>query len=262
MKLFLDHFGVPRPFIGMVHLLPTVGHEGHPGLNTYLEHAVREAKTLAAGGAHAALVENDHDQPHLITVAPEHADCIQKAAQAVRDAVTIPVGVNVLLNDWKAALDIAKACNLEFIRIDVFVDEVDCVQGRIKPQAAEIIAYRKQIGAENVLLFTDIQVKHKSMVDPNKDLLTSAKEAIDAGSDALVVTGDFTGDETPVDDLRRVKQAFPAMPLLAGAGVTAENIAEQIAVADGVIVGTSLKNELEQVDIDKVRAIVSQIPKE
>jgi uncharacterized protein len=42
-------------------------------------------------------------------------------------------------------------------------------------------------------------------------------------------------------DLRAAKEAVPQTPVLANTGVTEERLAEILAVADGVIVGTSLK---------------------
>ena len=44
-----------------------------------------------------------------------------------------------------------------------------------------------------------------------------------------------------MSDLRAAKEAVPQTPVLANTGVTAERLAEILAVADGVIVGTSLK---------------------
>jgi predicted TIM-barrel enzyme len=44
-----------------------------------------------------------------------------------------------------------------------------------------------------------------------------------------------------MSDLRAAKQAAPQTPVLANTGVTADRLAETLAAADGVIVGTSLK---------------------
>jgi predicted TIM-barrel enzyme len=44
-----------------------------------------------------------------------------------------------------------------------------------------------------------------------------------------------------MSDLREAKTAVPQTPVLANTGVRADRLAEILAVADGVIVGTSLK---------------------
>lgn len=250
-------FSVKKAFIGMVHLRPTVAYAGYPGKEEFIAHAVNDAKALQEGGAHGICVENDRDQPHTVLIAPEQKRCIEEAVEAIQQAVSIPVGVGILLNDWRAALHIAQNTNSPFVRIDVFVDRVSCPdgQGIIEPEADRIVTYRKQIDAENIALFTDIQVKHKTLLEEGKDLLTSTQQAIDAGAEAVIVTGNATGEETPLNDVKRVKEAFPEFPVLIGAGVRASNVQEQFAVADGGFVGTSLKTPEDVIDAAKVREV-------
>lgn len=62
-------------------------------------------------------------------------------------------------------------------------------------------------------------------------------------ADALVVSGKATGEATPLEDVKRVRRAVRDVPLLVGSGVTAESVAELLSVADGAIVGTSLKRD-------------------
>ncbi len=256
---FEDIFGKKKAFLGMVHLRPTVGYPNHPGIDKFIAHAVTDATALESGGSHGICIENDRDDPHTILVTTEQEQCILKATQAVVNAVSIPVGVGVLLNDWRAALNIAKKAGCAYVRIDVFVDRVQCNQGIIEPEADAIIAYRKKIGAEHIAIFADIQVKHKILLEKGKDLITSAQQAMDAGAAAVTVTGTATGEETPIADVRHVKEAFPEFPVLIGAGVNLNNAHEQFSVADGAFVGSSLKTAEDAVDEEKVRAIISMI---
>lgn len=257
MKTFRKLFGGKKPLIGMVHLLATAGYEGYPGLEEFVSHAVRGAQALEDGGADAVLVENNFDQPHTILISKEQEESILHAAEAIKQNVSIPVGINALLNDWKASLNIAKAIGAQFIRIDVFVDRVTCTQGDIEPDAKEIIAYQKEIGAENVALLTDIHVKHKTMLDINKTLEMSAQEAIDNGTSAIILTGDFTGDEAPIEDLKKIKKLFPEAVVLAGGGINADNAFEQLSVADGAIVGSYLKNGSGMIDRENVKNLAT-----
>jgi uncharacterized protein len=62
-----------------------------------------------------------------------------------------------------------------------------------------------------------------------------------------------------MSDLRAAKEAAPQTPVLANTGVTAERLAETLAVADGVIVGTSLKVDgvtWNPVDPDRAKRFV------
>ena len=71
----------------------------------------------------------------------------------------------------------------------------------------------------------------------------------------------FAGLGIPLSesDLRAAKEAVPETPVLANTGVTAERLAETLAVADGVIVGTSLKVDgitWNPVDPDRAKRFV------
>jgi predicted TIM-barrel enzyme len=86
-----------------------------------------------------------------------------------------------------------------------------------------------------------VHVKHAkplgagTIADAARDLVHRA------GADAVIVSGPSTGAATDVGDLRAVRAALPRAFLLAGSGVRAETVGEVLAIADAVIVGTSLK---------------------
>lgn len=76
------------------------------------------------------------------------------------------------------------------------MDKVRTSFGDIVGEPEKVVECRKIIGADDVALFTDIQVKHADMLD-EKPISLSAKQAVEAGSDALIVTGRWTGDPPP-----------------------------------------------------------------
>ncbi len=59
--------------------------------------------------------------------------------------------------------------------------------------------------------------------------------------DAILISGPAAGVPFEMSDLRTAKEAAPTTPVIANTGVRADRIAEIFAVADGAIVGTSLK---------------------
>lgn len=73
-------------------------------------------------------------------------------------------------------------------------------------------------------------------------LADTAKAAAYNGSDALIITGGHTGEPADAEDLARVREVTPEVPLYVGSGVTAENV-HHYAGADGFIVGSSLKEK-------------------
>ena len=70
----------------------------------------------------------------------------------------------------------------------------------------------------------------------------SAKEASENGADAIIITGSVVGEETPLDMIEKVKRIVK-IPVLAGSGVKAGNIKGQMEIADGAIIGSSLKKD-------------------
>lgn len=255
----------------MVHLAPTVGCAGHHGMQQLINQAVAAARALTASGVHALCIENENDHPHTIRVTPAQEECVLQAVRAIADATPLPLGVNILLNDWRASLRVAaQVPQCHFIRIDVFVDTVaqhwpDGRVATIIPPGRRVRAYAHQINATRIALFTDIQVKHKTMLDPSKPLTTSARQAIVTGAAALVVTGAATGQPTPLDKIKKVKDYvwvhYPHIPVLVGAGVNKKNIVGQLSIADGAIIGTAFKVTNGRIDTKKAAQITKLIKK-
>ena len=61
--------------------------------------------------------------------------------------------------------------------------------------------------------------------------------------DAVLVSGTITGEAAPMAELEAVKAALPDVPVLANTGVKHATVAEILRIADGVIVGSSLKRD-------------------
>lgn len=249
-------FSDSKILIGMIHLPPSLGFEGHPGIDYCVQKSLADLKNLEEAGFDAVLIENDDDKPSTELANSSQVANFAIVAHEVAKNAKIPVGVQVMLNDWKSSIEIATLIKAKFIRIDVFVDHVTSRWGEIKPDPQEIMAYKKALYPE-LLVMTDIQVKHKTMLE-NKTLVESARQAIENGSDALVVTGNATGEDTPTGMIQEVKTAFPDFPVIVGAGVNSSTIGEKFKYADGAIVGTSIKIG-DKVDIDKARLLVLRI---
>ena len=78
-------------------------------------------------------------------------------------------------------------------------------------------------------------------------------------ADAIIVSGRGTGLPADMELIRQVRQAVPDTRLLVGSGVDAESVAAVLRTADGVIVGTAIKEEgnvHRPVDPARARAFV------
>lgn len=229
--------------IGMVHTQPLPGsfHHERP-IEEIVELAVCDAKVLEKAGFDAIIVENVNDAPYgADPMSRQKVAAMARICAKVRDAVSIPVGIDAC-GDQLAGFDIGSMTGITFLRLSYMVDVAVTARGLCLPSAGEAVLHRKRIGAENMKIFADIQVKHSYPLLPEIPLETSAAWAVSAGADALIVTGAETGKETSVDALRRVRSAAP-VPVVAGSGVTAQNVGEQYAVCDGAIIGSSLKRD-------------------
>jgi predicted TIM-barrel enzyme len=61
--------------------------------------------------------------------------------------------------------------------------------------------------------------------------------------DAILISGPAAGVSFEMSDLRTAKEAVPDTAVIANTGVRADRMAEIFGVADGAIVGTSLKRD-------------------
>ncbi len=112
--------------------------------------------------------------------------------------------------------------------------------GLMQPDYGSIAAYREQIGAGDVALFSNITPEFASTVG-ERTVPERAQSAVYLGIDAILISGAITGTTTSISQLREAKAAVPETPVLANTGVRAETVAEVLDVADGAIVGTTFK---------------------
>jgi hypothetical protein len=126
--------------------------------------------------------------------------------------------------------------------------------GAMKIDPVGLLAYRERLGAEGVLILADVQVKYARMLEA-RPLRESARLARQHKADAIVVTGSVTADPPDAASIREAKAGAAGCPVLIGSGLDPANAFSLMSLADGAIVGTSLKTGA-RVDPEKVRALV------
>jgi membrane complex biogenesis BtpA family protein len=228
--------------IGVVHLQPLPGSPRFAGnLKSLIDFAVADARAYERGGVDAIITENFGDAPFTKgTVAPETLTAMTAAGCAIRAAVKIPIGFNVLRNDARSALALCAACGGSFMRVNVHTGAMLTDQGIIEGDAYHTIRYRQTV-CPDVKLYADIHVKH-AMPLADFAIEDSAHDTLDRGlADALILSGTGTGVAADITDVERVRLACPKATILLGSGVNLENAGEFMRVADGAIVGSSLK---------------------
>lgn len=257
-------FRTTRPVIGMVHCWPLPGAPGYTGygIDTIIEHAVRDAEALAAGGVDGLIVENMWDIPFRAGphIPAESIAAQAVVARAVRQAIDLPLGINLVHNGGTALLGIALAAGACFIRVCMFTGAGVWDAGQWDEGcAAELLRRRKELHAEHIKLFADVDKKH-SVRFPGIDLATHIEWTRFFGADALIISGRMTGDAPDLEKVRNAKALAGDSPVLIGSGADEHTIGAFMQIADGVIVGSSIKEQgrcENPVDITRVRRFVA-----
>jgi uncharacterized protein len=252
-------FGVQRPLIAMCHLHALPGrprHDAAAGTDGIVERLARDVAALQDAGVDGLLFCNEHDIPYQLRVGHEAVAAMAAAIGRLRAELRLPFGVD-LLWDPGAALAVARATGAAFVR-EVFTGVYESDMGLMAPSLGELAAYRHHIGADDLALFTNITPEFSRSVS-GRPVAERARSAAFLGVDALLVSGQMAGVSAELDDLREAKDAAPAVPVLANTGVTEDNLGRILKVADGAIVGTSLKVDRmiwNPVDPDRARRLV------
>lgn len=261
MSVISDLFRAPRALIGMIHLQPLPGTpRAHLAIDAIVETAVREARLYRDAGFTGLLIENMHDRPYQKgCVGPEIVAAMTAAGRAVRAAVDLPLGIQVLAGANREALAVALGCGAAFVRVEGFVFAHVADEGLIESSAAELLRYRRHIGAEHVRVFADIKKKHSAhAITADVSLTETARAAEFFLADGVIITGSATGEETDPAEVEAVRRAV-RLPVLVGSGISVRNLAAYDA-ADALIVGSSIKKDgvwSNPIDPDRAGALAT-----
>lgn len=258
MSRFSALLKAEKPIIGMIHLPPLPDYENSPGLDAIIQSALNDLEILERHGIDGALIENEYDRPHRIKATPETIKAMTDITkEVVRQSRNCVIGVEILLNDAKASLDVAKAAGAAFIRSDYFVDPMSRPEyGEFDIDPQGLTQYRKSIEAEDILILADIQVKYANMLI-KRSINQSARLASMHKADAIVISGDATGDAPVLNDLDDAKSAS-YVPVIIGSGFDGGNANRLLDHCDGAIVGTALMKD-KNVNSDNVEKLLKSI---
>ncbi len=258
--------GRRQAVIGVIHALPLPGsphYDGDP-IDRIYDHARAEALRYRDGGVDGLIVENHGDIPFAKPdeLGPETSAVMAVMADLVRRESGLPIGINVLANAPIPALAIAKAAGAAFIRVNQWANAYVANEGFMEGKAGAASRYRAWLHARDVAIFADVQVKHGShAIMADRTLPELVRDAAFFDADAVIVTGQRTGDSAKLDDLETVRTAT-ILPVLVGSGVTPDNVRSILTHADAVIVASALKHGgswWNEVDPKRLRDFMSVV---
>ena len=228
-SLFLEIFPVKKPIIGMIHVF-----EGE--LDRQIDQALEDAERLEQGGVNGLLIENygfGYADPNLAT--SDVLDRLITIMKKVKKYSRVPIGANVLPNDYWAAFHATHLSGGSFIQMDHITGNFDSCRS-VHPK--DCLKIKREYG--EIAVFGGVHPKYYQLVNPACSLAECAKKAM-LLADGVVVTGKSTGDAVSIDDLRTVFKAIGSHPIIIGSGLNSKNAREQLSHADGAIVGTAFK---------------------
>ncbi len=252
-------FGTSKPVIAMLHFPGLPGrprHDRAAGRQALVDVVGRDLLVLQEAGVDGVLFCNEADIPYQLTVGPEIPSAMAAVIGELRSDLRVPFGVNILW-DAIASLALARATGAAFIR-EVLTGVYESDLGMIEPKIGEIAGYRAAIGAEDVLLFDNIQPEFASAIG-SRSVEDRAKGAAFLGVDAILISGPAAGVQFDMAHLGEAKAGAGDVPVVANTGVRAERIRDIFAIADAAIVGTSLKVDgvtWNRVDPDRARRLM------
>jgi membrane complex biogenesis BtpA family protein len=261
MQALKDLFGVEKPLIAMCHLEGLPGrprYDPEGGLEAIVRSAKREIDALQDGGVDAILFCNENDIPYSTSVGMEVVATMANVIGRLHDDLRVPYGTN-LLWDPAASIAAAVASGASFIR-EVLTGVYDSDMGLLAPDLGAVAGYRQSIGGRHIAMFANITPEFSRSVG-GRSVGERAASAADLGVDALLISGPAAGVDARMADLREAKEVVD-IPVLANTGVKHETIEEVLSVADGAIVGTSLKvdgHTWNPVDRDRVTDMMQRV---
>lgn len=251
--------------IGVLHVPPLPGSaRSQAQIGRIWDTVHHEAKIYATHGVDALLLENHGDAPFAKDAVEPHVPAILGVfADRLHAAFKLPVGLNVLRNDARSAVAAALAGGGSFVRVNVLSGVTATDQGLIEGKADEVQGYKKRLGFD-VAILADADVKFGTpLYRPSWPVLLKSlvQRAL---ADAVIVTGEATGNAPETAKLRAARAAIPETALLCGSGVTADNAPDILPLCDGLIVGSAFKADgyvENPVDFERVATVMNNVRK-
>ena len=262
-----EPFAAPKPVVGVIHVGALPGAPAsEANVDELVELALREAAVYREGGVDGLMLENMHDVPYLRgAVGPEVVAAMSVIARAVKTESGLPCGVQILAGANVEALAVAHAAGLDYVRVEAYAFAHVADEGVIQSSAAELLRFRRKIGAGRVRVWADVKKKHSAHAITADVSLGETAAAVEfMRGDAVIVSGSATGEPPRAEDAREAK-SHCRLPVLLGSGVTPENVAGFYDAADGFIVGSYFKerglwsNTVERARVERMTDAVRRL---
>ena len=241
---FYKLFGTKKPIIAMVHLGALPGsplYNKQSGISGLIKEAKKDLEALHSAKFDAIMFGNENDRPYQLKVDTASTAAAAYIIGELKRDIKIPFGVDMLW-DPMATIALGTATKANFVR-EIFTGSYSSDMGIWAPNAGEALRYKKNLGSDEMLLLFNISAEFAYSQD-RRPLPDRARSVVFSSlPDAILVSGQITGEAASMHDLMSVKKALPNTPVLANTGVKHDTVIQVLKTADGCIVGSSLKED-------------------
>ena len=262
--MVFDCFGRKnKVIIAMAHIgaLPgTPLYDADGGILKLIDGVLRDIERLQVGGVDAIMFGNENDRPYVLEAPLEGVAAMTAVVEAVKPVLKLPFGVNYLW-DPKASVAIGAITGASFVR-EIFTGVFASDMGLWQPDCAGAARLRRTLGRSDMKLLFNINAEFAHSLDARPIELRARSAAFSSLADAILVSGPITGQPADPSKLRKVREAVTNVPVFANTGVSIDNVAEVLSLADGVIIGTHFKidgNTWNAVDADRVQRFMHKV---
>lgn len=217
-----------------------------------IEKALDEINIYADEGLQGVIVENYHGD----------TDDVERVLQKLTmNLPMIRIGINILPNQVVEAFELAEKYSIvDFIQLDYIAGHYVSPKGVVSALNADKFI-ELSMNQPKVKVYGGVWPKYYTP-HPESILSVDIFDAVFLGH-AVVVTGTGTGKETPLDKIKQFNELIDGKSkLIVGAGLTTENVKEQLQYADGGIVGSAFKpngRTHQMVDRELVREFMNAV---
>ena len=261
-----DFLGAKRKaIVAMAHIGALPGsplYDVDGGVSKLVEDVLKDVGKLQEGGVDAIMFGNENDRPYAFKAPLEGVAAMTAVIQAVKPILKVPFGVNYLW-DPAASVAIGAATGAQFVR-EIFTGLFASDMGLWAPDCATASRLRRNLGRQDMKLFFNINAEFAYSLDARPIELRAKSAVFSSLADAILVSGPITGQPADQSDLRKVCETVTQVPVFANTGVTIDNVADVLAVADGVIIGTHFKvdgDTWNPVDAGRVKRFMDAVAK-
>jgi hypothetical protein len=258
---FKQLFKKEKPVIAMAHIpaLPgTPRYDSEKGVRHLVDWVRRDVALLVEGGVDAVMYCNEDDRPYVFTAGIEQIAAMTRVITETKPE-SIPCGVDFLW-DPLAAIAMAHATGARFMR-EVLTGVYESDMGLWAPDAGGFARFKNSISADDVRVFFNVVPEFASPLGSRDEVERAHSAVVSSLADVILVSGKMAGAEADLSVIEAIKEHVD-VPVFVNTGVKPHNVKDYLSVADGAIVGSSLKKDgytWNPVDPKRVKQLMDKV---